>query len=138
MGKPLLLQLSSVLVQQRDLLKLGMVIDSYNDHCSAPFSRACWLAYAPPTLLGSGSRHCHGINFTNYPVPFAKGIWGSHPTLTFAWRFVNMLRPFKGGSYATLLASGCVFTGRLGSAVEKTSRPDRSRAACDRKIGRQD
>ncbi|HXX27470.1 MAG TPA: hypothetical protein VEI99_03350, partial [Terriglobales bacterium] len=25
------------------LLKLGMVIDSYNDHCSAPFSRACWL-----------------------------------------------------------------------------------------------
>src|SRR3954453_8109747 len=68
MGKPLLLQLSSVLVQQRDLLKLGMVIDSYNDHCSAPFSRACWLAYAPPTLLGSGSRHCHGINFTNYGI----------------------------------------------------------------------
>src|SRR5205085_303606 len=66
MGKPFLLQLSSVLVQQRDLLKLGMVIDSYNDHCSAPFSRACWLAYAPPTLLGSGSRHCHGINYTNY------------------------------------------------------------------------
>src|SRR3954454_24920374 len=66
MGKPFLLQLSTVLVQQRDLLKLGMVIDSYNDHCSAPFSRACWLAYAPPTLLGSGSRHCHGINYTNY------------------------------------------------------------------------
>src|SRR5205085_11484197 len=68
MGKPFLLQLSSVLVQQRDLLKLGMVIDSYNDHCPAPFSRACWLAYAPPTLLGSGSRHCHGINYTNHWV----------------------------------------------------------------------
>src|SRR3989440_10028676 len=63
MGKPFLLQLSSVLVQQRDLLKLGMVIYSYNDHCSAPFSRACWLALAPPTLLGRGSRHCHGINY---------------------------------------------------------------------------
>src|SRR5881398_816666 len=73
MGKPFLLQLSSVLVQQRDLLKLGMVIDSYNDHCSAPFSPACWLAYAPPTLLGSGSRHCHGINYTQNP--------GSGPTL---------------------------------------------------------
>src|SRR5438094_3013562 len=29
---------------------------------SAPFSRACWLALAPPTLPGRGSRHCHGIN----------------------------------------------------------------------------
>src|SRR6185437_1515882 len=27
----------------RYLLKLGVVIDSYNDHRSAPFSRACWL-----------------------------------------------------------------------------------------------
>src|SRR5206468_11489319 len=35
------------------------------DHCSAPFSRACWLALAPPTLLGRGSRHCHGINITH-------------------------------------------------------------------------
>src|SRR5206468_440888 len=35
------------------------------DHCSAPFSRACWLALAPPTLLGRGSRHCHGINSTH-------------------------------------------------------------------------
>jgi hypothetical protein len=40
-------------------------IYSYNDHRSAPFSRACWLALAPPTLLGRGSRHCHGINFTH-------------------------------------------------------------------------
>ena len=24
-----------------------------------------WLASAPPTLLGRGSRHCHGINFTH-------------------------------------------------------------------------
>jgi hypothetical protein len=23
------------------------------------------LALAPPTLLGNGSRHCHGINFTS-------------------------------------------------------------------------
>src|SRR5207244_9723133 len=38
------------------------------DHCSAPFSRACWLALAPPTLLGRGSRHCHGINCTHDQV----------------------------------------------------------------------
>jgi hypothetical protein len=28
----------------------------------AGFSRACWLALAPPTLLGRGSPHCYGIN----------------------------------------------------------------------------
>jgi hypothetical protein len=33
---------------------------------SAPFSRACWLALAPPTLLGRGNRHCHGINCQNH------------------------------------------------------------------------
>jgi hypothetical protein len=43
-------------------LKLGMEIYSYNDHRSAPFSRARWLVLAPPTLLGRWSRHCHGIN----------------------------------------------------------------------------
>ncbi|MFZ0915073.1 MAG: hypothetical protein WAN09_17510, partial [Candidatus Korobacteraceae bacterium] len=37
-------------------------IYSYNDHCSAPFSRALLVGSAPPTLLGCGSRHCHGIN----------------------------------------------------------------------------
>src|SRR5207248_7105873 len=79
MGKPFLLQLSSVLVQQRDLLKLGMVIDSYNDHCSAPFSRACWLAYAPPTLLGSGSRHCHGINYTQNSLLLPPTVFSGEP-----------------------------------------------------------
>jgi hypothetical protein len=28
-----------------------MEIYSYNDHRSAPFSRACWLVLPPPTLL---------------------------------------------------------------------------------------
>src|SRR5580658_5081449 len=46
---------------------LGVEIYSYNDHRSAPFSRACWLALAPPTLLGRRSRHCHGINYTHRP-----------------------------------------------------------------------
>jgi hypothetical protein len=36
------------------------VIDSMT--MSAPFSRACWLDSAPPTLLERGSRHSHGIN----------------------------------------------------------------------------
>ncbi len=39
-----LIQLSGVGVNACDLLKLGVEIYSYNDHCSAPFSRACWLA----------------------------------------------------------------------------------------------
>src|SRR5579862_5751588 len=37
------LKLPTFCIHTRYLLKLGMVIDSYNDHCSAPFSRACWL-----------------------------------------------------------------------------------------------
>src|SRR3954465_5100602 len=94
MGKPFLLQLSSVVVQQRDLLKLGMVIDSYNDHCSAPFSRACWLAYAPPTLLGSGSRHCHGINFTQNPVVGEMAMLRQLRRLENAyWGFSTRVRP---------------------------------------------
>jgi hypothetical protein len=38
-----LLQLSRLRVHHCDLLKLGVEIYSYNDHRSAPFSRACWL-----------------------------------------------------------------------------------------------
>jgi len=32
-----------------------------------------WSAFAPPTLLGRRSRHCHGINSTNY------GFWVKWP-----------------------------------------------------------
>ena len=39
MRQPLLSQLSAIGVNQCDLLKLGVKINSYNDHCSAPFSR---------------------------------------------------------------------------------------------------
>src|SRR5262249_50878015 len=35
-----LLKLATLCVKQRNLLKLGVKICSYNDHCSAPFSRA--------------------------------------------------------------------------------------------------
>jgi hypothetical protein len=50
MCQPFLLDLSGRGVEQSDLLKLGMEIYSYNDHCSAPFSRASWLVLPPPTL----------------------------------------------------------------------------------------
>jgi hypothetical protein len=43
-----------------------VVIASYNDHCSAPFSRVGWHHQS---LLGRGSRHCYGINFTNNRRP---------------------------------------------------------------------
>src|SRR5215475_8361303 len=44
-----------------DLLKARMVVCSYNDHCSAPFSRAFWLVGTTKVYSGPGSRHCHGI-----------------------------------------------------------------------------
>jgi hypothetical protein len=50
MCQPFLLDLSGRGVEQSDLLKLGMEIYSYNDHRSAPFSRASWLVLPPPTL----------------------------------------------------------------------------------------
>src|ERR1700687_1593678 len=55
-----------------------MVIRSYNDHCSAPFSRAL-VGWHHQSLLGRGSRHCYGINYTkNYtavclPSPTSSG-----------------------------------------------------------------
>jgi hypothetical protein len=49
-----------------------MEIYSYNNHRSAPFSRACWLVLPLPTLLGRRSRHCHGINFTQNASQIAE------------------------------------------------------------------
>jgi hypothetical protein len=49
-SQPFLLDLSGRGVEQSDLLKLGMEIYSYNNHRSAPFSRAGWLVLPPPTL----------------------------------------------------------------------------------------
>ena len=46
-------------------LKDRVVICSYNDHCSAPFSRAFWLVATTKVYSGPGSRHCHGINYTH-------------------------------------------------------------------------
>jgi len=41
-----------------------------------------WLALAPPTLLGPGSRHCHGINSTHWPgLP-------RRVKLAFQWLFI--------------------------------------------------
>src|SRR6185369_11343698 len=67
MPQPSFLELSGVGIDPSNLLELGMEIYSYNDHRSAPFSRAGWLVLAPPTLLGPRSRHCHGINITQNP-----------------------------------------------------------------------
>src|SRR5262249_49079594 len=58
-------KLATLCVKQPKLLKLGVKICSYNDHCSAPFSRVL-VGKHHQSLLGRGSRHCHGINYTNY------------------------------------------------------------------------
>jgi hypothetical protein len=47
-----------------------VVIASYNDHCSAPFSRAL-VGSHHQSLLGRGNRHCYGINYTHSP-PVAR------------------------------------------------------------------
>src|SRR6266576_4906889 len=60
-----LLELPSVRIHKRNLLKARMVIRSYNDHCSAPFSRAL-VAWHHQSLIGRGSRHCYAINYTQY------------------------------------------------------------------------
>src|SRR6266576_2516735 len=59
-----LLELPTVRIHKRNLLKARMVIRSYNDHCSAPFSRAL-AGWHHQSLIGRGSRHCYAINFTN-------------------------------------------------------------------------
>src|SRR5881296_723920 len=61
----LFLKLSGVGIHPSNLLKPRVKIYSYNDHCSAPFSEPVGWFLAPPTLLGPGSRHCHGINYTH-------------------------------------------------------------------------
>src|SRR5215813_14765414 len=65
----LLFVLSGVGIHRSNFLKLGVKICTYNDHCSAPSSRALLVGLAPPTLLGLRSRHCHGINYTHHPIP---------------------------------------------------------------------
>src|SRR6266849_10019185 len=58
------------------------------------FSRACWLALAPPTLLGAGSRHCHGINYTHYRVNefYKKGCQEKTPPRP-EWRVFLEIQP---------------------------------------------
>src|ERR1700676_266464 len=74
-----LLQLSSLRVHHCDLLKLGVEIYAYNDHRSAPFSRACWLVST--------------TNFTR----------ASEPTLS--WNQLHSLTPDRGFECNCLITS---------------------------------
>ena len=51
-------------IHKSNFLETRVVIASYNDHCSAPFSRAL-VGWHHQSLLGRGSRHCYGINYIN-------------------------------------------------------------------------
>ena len=55
MLQPLLLQLSALSVNECYLLKLGVKIYSYNDHRSAPFSRALLVGQHHQLYLGLGA-----------------------------------------------------------------------------------
>jgi hypothetical protein len=48
-------------VYVRNLLEARVIITTYNDHVRLLSPEPAWLAFAPPTLLGPGSRHCYGI-----------------------------------------------------------------------------
>src|SRR4029077_6540439 len=80
---PFLLGLSGRGIEQSDLLKLGMEIYSYNDHRSAPFSRAGWLVLPPPTLtrvreptLSWNQLHlaCNRLNWRNIAITLIEGL----------------------------------------------------------------
>src|SRR5258708_36030846 len=88
MCEPFLLDLSGHGVEHSDLLKLGMEIYSYNDHRSAPFSRACWLVLAPPTYSGMGAdivmesitlRAQSGLMAIIFERPHLKLVEGKNP-----------------------------------------------------------
>jgi hypothetical protein len=54
-------QLARIRVHVRNLLEARVIVTSYNDHVRLLSPEPSWLAFAPPTLLGPGSRHCYGI-----------------------------------------------------------------------------
>src|SRR5713226_9479501 len=54
-------EIACVGVHVRNLLEARVIITTYNDHVRLLSPEPSWLALAPPTLLGSGSRHCYGI-----------------------------------------------------------------------------
>jgi hypothetical protein len=60
-------ELPSVRVHKRNLLKAWVLIASYNDHCPAPSPEPLWLVQHHQSLLGPGSRHCYEINYTQNP-----------------------------------------------------------------------
>src|SRR5208337_2539623 len=79
-----LLQFPGVRIHKRNLLKPRVVIASYNDHCSAPFSRAL-VGWHHQSLIGRGSRHCYGINYTqNPPIGYRS--------VSDTWSLVNPVR----------------------------------------------
>jgi hypothetical protein len=57
------LELPCVGIHKRNLLKARVVLCSYNDPCSAPFSGASWLVRHHQSLPGPGSRHWLGISY---------------------------------------------------------------------------
>ena len=63
--KTTFLQFPSFCIHKCNLLERRVIIRSYNDDCSAPFSRAL-VGLHHQSLPGGGSRPCYGINYTDY------------------------------------------------------------------------
>src|SRR5262249_32538667 len=112
----LLFVLSGVGIHRSNFLKLGVKICTYNDHCSAPSSRALLVGLAPPTLLGLRSRHCHGINYTHRHTNShfesqsllgwsLSGVWATAPTRRNAAHIRPVAFAFESDRDATLLHS---------------------------------
>src|SRR5271170_4034750 len=80
-----LLELPCVCIHKSNLLKTRVVIASYNDHCSAPLSRALLVGWHHQSLLGSRSRHCHGINCTHCPSEGVLSVTGMFHQPVTSW-----------------------------------------------------
>src|SRR5450631_2074902 len=61
-----LLQFPSLGIHKSNLLEARVVVTTYNHHVRLLSPERSCLVGSHQSLLGYWSRHCHGINFTNY------------------------------------------------------------------------
>src|SRR3984893_7074904 len=62
-----LLQFPSLGIYKSNLLKARVVICTYNQHIGSFSPEPFLVGLRHQSLLGSRSRHCHGINITRWP-----------------------------------------------------------------------
>src|SRR5215469_17968357 len=96
MGQSLFLKPTCLRVHKRNLLEAWVVIKSHNDHVRlSPFSRAL-VGWHHQSLLGRGSRHCHGINYTHDGA--RPGLWRQGTSYFYLAFQIENTRSFQFGA----------------------------------------